>query len=219
VALLPANDLPPIKVYINVLPKPASAPAYPPAPPTPPAAPGPNESSVCLQLALSRSRGGVRLSTDEIPANALSEISAGGPKMYIDAWGLPLSFYRWPTGNSELLGLNTTKFADPLDPEGLLLNPNWYNNPNLIWPGTQSSSNPLTYRQVFELLCHPIGPMTSTTPPAQYTAYYVIPTLASAGRDTVLGLDLTTMATTNANAVLDNIYSYRLRIGASGSLK
>jgi prepilin-type N-terminal cleavage/methylation domain-containing protein len=192
VAILPANDLPAKAVYTRVLPKPATAPA---ATPTPPAPPAPNESSVCLLLALSQNRGGVRLSADDLPNTALSEISPGGPKLIIDAWAQPLVFYRWPTGNTELIGLNTTKFADPLDPEGLLLNPTWYASAG---------------KGQFEALCHPISPDGQR-------AYYVIPTLASGGRDMTLGLDLTTMATTNANVVADNIYSYRLRLGLRGS--
>jgi hypothetical protein len=206
VALLPAGDLPAKTVYTRILPKPTMAPAYPPSPATQPTAPGPNESSICLLLAISQNRGGVRLSADDIPNTVLSEDrnNPGGPKMIMDAWGFPLAFYRWPTGNTELTGLNTSKVADPLDPEGLLLNPNWYNTTTL-WPNTQ-----LTYRQVFELLCHSISP-------DGVRAYYVIPTLASAGRDNTLGLDLTTMAETNANVTADNIYSYRLRLGIRGS--
>jgi prepilin-type N-terminal cleavage/methylation domain-containing protein len=204
VALLPATDLPAKKVYINVLPKPATAPVYPPTTPTPAPTPAANESSVCLLLALSQSRGGVRMSSDDIPANALSEISPGGPKLIIDAWSQPLAFYRWPTGNNELIGLNTSKLADPLDPEGLLLSPGWYNL-------TNGQPNPL--RLQFEGLCHTISATSGQT------ALYTIPALASAGRDTKLGLDLTTMANTNATAVTDNIYSYRLRLGLRGSLQ
>jgi prepilin-type N-terminal cleavage/methylation domain-containing protein len=204
VALLPAADLQ--SKFAKLLPQPATAPAYPPTAPTAPAAPARNESSACLLAALSRSQGGVRLSADDLPNTALSEVSPGGPKMIVDSWGRPLAFYRWPTGNAELIGLNTTKFADPLDPEGLLLNPNWYNTTNAKG---QVVANPL--RQQFESLCHPVSASNGQT------AYYVIPTLASAGRDTKFGLDLTTMAVTNANAAADNIYSYRLRLGIRGS--
>jgi prepilin-type N-terminal cleavage/methylation domain-containing protein len=189
VAILPVADLPAKTVYTRGLPKPATA------PPTAAAAPAPNESSVCLLLALSQNRGGVRLSADDLPNTAQSELSPGGPKLIVDAWGQPLAFYRWPTGNTELIGQNTTKFADPLDPEGLLLNPTWYASAG---------------KGQFEALCHPISPDGQR-------AYYVVPTLASGGRDNTLGLDLTTMATTNANVTADNIYSYRLRLGIRGS--
>jgi prepilin-type N-terminal cleavage/methylation domain-containing protein len=184
--LTPATDLPGNPVYIRALQG---------------AVPGPGESSACLLLALSRNRGGVRLSADDLPNTAVTDTNGDGVKEIVDAWAKPMAFFRWPTGNAELTNLNTAKFADPLDPEGLLLSPTWYNLP---------SGKPNPQRLQFESLCHPISADGKS-------AYYVIPALASGGRDMTLGLDLTTMAITNTAAAADNIYSYRLRLGARGT--
>ena len=87
-------------------------------------------------------------------------------------------------------------FADPLDPEGLLLNPQWYASAG---------------RAQFESLCHPISP------DGGQTAWYIIPVIVSAGPDGVLGLDPTSMAVTAAANTPDNIYSYQvMALGAKG---
>jgi prepilin-type N-terminal cleavage/methylation domain-containing protein len=141
------------------------------------AAPGTGESSACLVLALQKVRGGVRLNPDELPNTALTDTNGDNLKEIVDGWGNPLTFYRWPTSFDELRATNPaaagskgTRFADPLDPDGLLLTPGWY------WQGgVVGTPNP--QRLQFESLCHPISPDNGQT------AYYIIPALGSAGPD------------------------------------
>ena len=180
-----ATDLPAKVPYVRALSKAVS---------------GPGDSAACLLLALSQNRGGIRLSPDELPSNVLGDSNGDGVKELLDAWGKPISFYRWPTGNTELLSMNpapagskAAKFADPLDPDGLLLSPTWYGSTG--------------YKQ-FVALCHPVSLNGQT-------ALYIIPSLASAGRDNQFGLDAT-MREVSTDAA-DNIYSFRLRLGIRGS--
>ncbi len=201
--IIPATDLPAKAAYTRFIPQPA-------APPTAAPVPSPSESSACLLIALRQLRGGVRLDPDNVPSITLSDTNGDGLNELVDAWGTPLFFFRWPTGNSELLltnparaGAKQVNFADPLDPEGLLLSPGWYND---------LTGKATAVRLQFESLCHPISPDNGTT------AYYVIPAFASAGADKSLGLDAT-MATTNMTDVQDNLYSWRLRLGNKGSLQ
>lgn len=221
-AILPTADLPAKTQYTRVLPKPGTAPSYPPQKPTKPNLPGRAEAAACLLLALSQSRGGIRLNPEELASNAIGDINSDGIKELLDAWTMPLEFYRWPYGYTDLLATNpapagskAARFADPLDPDGRLLNPTWY------WlNGKVGTPNP--NRVYFEMLCHPISPNNGQT------AYYLIPTLVSSGKDKALGLadgtqptggpiDWRSMTVINSGDDADNIYSYRLRIGAKGS--
>ena len=199
---LPPADLPPKRTYVVALGGAGiSATNCPPDDGT--------QSSAMLLLALSQVRGGVKFNPGDLPSTAVGDTNSDGMKEIVDAWVKPLAFYRWPVGNAELISMNPApantrafRFADAIDPDGLLLNPAWY------------SSNA---RAQFENLCHPISPNNGQS------AFYILPTLASAGPDNILGLQPSTltavsmMATTNPPATLDNIYSYRLRMGARGS--
>ena len=130
------------------------------------------------------------ISADDLAAVAV-DTNGDGFKEIVDGWGNPVQFYRWPTANPAVDALrptNASLFRDPLDPTGTLVSPVWY------------TSN---QRPLFEAICHQIIPPNSV---------YLIPVIASAGRDGILGLDFTTMTVTPAgNAfVNDNIYSYNL---------
>jgi prepilin-type N-terminal cleavage/methylation domain-containing protein len=200
--IIPASDLPPKSYYTRKLPQPA-------APPTAAPTPGSAESGACLLLALSQLRGGVWLNPDDLPNTALTDTNGDGLKEIVDGWGVPLGFYRWPTGNSELRGTNPAaagakgaRFADPLDPDGLLLAAGWYND---------ATGKPTPMRLQFESLCHVISPDNGST------AYYIIPAIASAGVDGSFGVD----ASLNADGTgtdADNLYSWRLRLGNKGTL-
>lgn len=165
------------------------------------------EGAACLYMALSRSRKGIPSIVDTLgSAESISGIYAfpGNPmptyappggtpstsahRILVDAWGMPLTYYRWPIGGQvgrlvaasppELPRLNPninrrrSNVVDPLDPAGLLLDPEW-NNATLyaarqgVW--------------AFEKLLHPIH---VGTPGGSYApmAYYSIPTIISAGR-------------------------------------
>jgi len=174
-----------------------------------------SESSACLLMALSVSRGGSVLSPDQL-ASAAIDTDGDGVKEIVDGWRTPLAFYRFAWGSSPLLpnapqgiqGLNpaaagakTAKLADPLDPSGILLT--WPNSP---------------YRVGFETYLHRIA-----TPSNNANANYVIPVIASAGLDqglvltaptqcAALGLNmLPDVAGPPKLSAADNIYSFDLR--------
>jgi prepilin-type N-terminal cleavage/methylation domain-containing protein len=192
---LPAADLPAKSVYVRALPAAAASTV---------------DSSALLLLALQQKRGGLRLEPDSMTSVSVADINGYGVKEILDAWGNPLAFYRWPTGNAELQGKNpapagakAARYADPLDPEGLLLSQGWYND---------ALGNPTQMRLQFESLCHPISPDNGNT------AYFIIPALASAGIDGNFGLDAT-LNITDPVAAADNLYSWRLRLGNKGNLQ
>src|SRR5262249_19048744 len=120
----------------------------------------------------------------------------GDIKAFVDDWGEPLLFSRWPSGSADLdkPGVAPSDKAgsrrrDPLDPDGTLLAVNW-NNP--------VSNNPAQ----FEKYLHPV------TKGGKPYAYYLVPVLVSGGRDNRLDVD-TTLAITGGGAA-DNVYSYNI---------
>lgn len=79
------------------------------------------ESAVCLYLALGRKRRGVEPMLDEYAgAGGVKTIGSGNWKVYMDSWGTPIGFYRWPYGNGELASSLYGSNSDPQDPEGLV---------------------------------------------------------------------------------------------------
>ncbi|MFO0809189.1 MAG: type II secretion system protein [Gemmataceae bacterium] len=172
------------------------------------------ESSALLYLALSQGRAGMSAASgldDIIEPTALQTVTAGGKqfRILVDAWGNPLRFYNFPTANVELnqppyVNLDITNFPlngrDPVDPEGTLYSPNWaaVTSPNL--------------RGLFQATFHALNPVDQRP-----TASYLIPVIASAGKDGFWGIDATTMAISDPDQAGDNLYSYRLRrSGARG---
>lgn len=153
--------------------------------------PGPNESGVCLLLALSVGRRGAALNSDLLGSLTLGN-AAPGLKMIVDGFGTPIWFCRWPYLASFTTS-SATQAIDPLDPTGRLMDPTW-----------NTSSNPnIGY---FETLCHPIHTVSgSTWVPISYN---LIPTIASPGPDRSLGLDPYTMAQVDSTAN-DNIYNHQ----------
>lgn len=159
---------------------------------------GPGDSAALLLLALQKNRKAGVLTGDDL-AGAVSDTNGDTVLEIVDGWGNPIQFYRWPTDNDAVNKLNpadkgTTpannrafSIRDPLDPDGLLLATSWYNSP---------------LRLEFENLCHTITPTTG---------FYLIPVIASPGRDGKLGLGLKKMDTTSAADAADNIYSYNLK--------
>lgn len=198
----------------------------------------PRESAACLVLALRQGFGGNTFSEDSFSATALDG-DAFGFKRFVDAWGAPLVFYRWPSAtqpnaasdpaaeldkSSPLGPYNPndlkTWFRDPLDPEGLLEAPDWNNPANLsgrqgVW--------------WFEQYCHTVHDVTLGAKRFQ-RSHYTVPVIASAGRDGLLGLRQPSpnspllpdpmaidLVTPGANGhVTDNLYSFRLRLGGRG---
>jgi prepilin-type N-terminal cleavage/methylation domain-containing protein len=167
--------------------------------------PNPNESSIMLVLALKRSRSGFKVNMDNFGAAVDDSNNQGfannlNLKEFVDGWVNPLAFFKWPintpAGGAYIVELDglfqgpaTSKARDPLDPNGLLVDPNWNNVNNLqavYW---------------FEYLLHPIHTGSGAT--WQPAAYFTMPTVVSAGRNGQVGDE-------------DDILSFRLRTGARG---
>jgi prepilin-type N-terminal cleavage/methylation domain-containing protein len=198
-----------------------------------PSEPMGDESSAMLLVALQRNRGGTALDIDSLgvgrvqnaafyvyPKLGAAPIKFTMPQL-VDAWGRPLRFYRWPTMNDEVDALGPSKTSqsaqnfinrDPLDPEGLLMTQSWYGSQN---------------RQVFESLIHTLS---NPSPISLKPARYLVPVIASSGRDGESGILPPTTAKfgpapdpmqfdtspTSKHFDYDNIYSYHLREGARG---
>ena len=173
---------------------------------------GPAINAACLLLSLQQNRGGVVLSTDDIKG-LVEDTNTDGILELIDGWRNPMLFYRTPTGNIELEGSNPAqsgtragRYRDPIDPDGLLMDRSWNNFPN--WNPANSQI------RTFEALLHPIHTGT-TLPLYQPISNYIVPTLVSAGKDKKYGLN-TDMSEDSTGDAKDNIYGFRLRVGAGG---
>jgi hypothetical protein len=182
--------------------------------------PDPAESSVCLLLALQLGHA-TTVSEDVLGSATIADSKWSGLSQLVDAWGQPLAFYRYPTANTELDKLNPaatgpgTKARDPLDPTGLLMDPGWNN-----W--TNYNAQQGVY--LFDQNVHSVHTGSGNT----YTAVsvYMVPVIVSAGPNQNLGIDTPPqsgnallpdpMSIINQDAANDNIYSYRLRLGARG---
>lgn len=205
--------------------------------------PAPNEAAICLWLALRQSRGGAVLNEEELGTGVLTDVpNVAGLKQFVDAWGVPLTFNRFPTADPAVdqsspakSGSAEARFRDPLDPEGLLLDPAW-NNPR----------NYATYQGVwaFEMLLHPICRPGATASPGDPNrqaflpwSYFTVPVVSSAGPNSAMGYKLWSyppifqpqlptplyplppalwpnlMQPDGTEATLDNIQSYQLRLG------
>jgi prepilin-type N-terminal cleavage/methylation domain-containing protein len=164
------------------------------------------ESSACLLLALSQAREGIVFNLDVLGPNAIGSSGvngwdANGVKIILDGWSQPVVFFRWPTGNPDVDGLNPAKagtqsatFRDPQDPNGLLQRnkapDNWWSS---------------SHRTDFEGVCHSVH--DSANKPYEY---YMVPVVASGGPDKKFGLTQPTMVQDGKDSN-DNIYSYNLR--------
>jgi hypothetical protein len=200
------------------------------------------ESSVCLLLALSKARKGIapfnqdRLSPVELADTGSFNPGLQGLKLIVDGWGRPLTFYRWPLGG-EVTASNPNKAAnqvigDPLDPEGLLISSRW--NTSAAYAGRGGV-------WAFEKLFHLVHDPASGKPVSYYTVPVVASTGPSAGTKQVnepylnlyelMGLpapasdvglppalvpDPMEMVNGIKPDSLDNIYSFRMRLGARG---
>jgi prepilin-type N-terminal cleavage/methylation domain-containing protein len=174
---------------------------------------GAGESSACLLAALNavQAEGGVGIE-DQIKF-AVSSGDGVNPNISVltDAWGNPLSFFRFPTNNADLQAANpatagsrSARFADPVDTEGSLLNSTWYNSPAVFsGPTFPAAWQKQTPRQVFESSFHVIA-RPGVSPMA---AFFTVPVIVSAGPDGKLGVnpDLSPVA-----GSADNIFSFKL---------
>jgi len=165
-----------------------------------------SESAACLAMALSITRNGTSLNVDSLGSTNVADTDGDGMAEFIDAWGNPLTFFRFPTDNAELQakqpshpGGGKTVYADPIDPTGVLF--------QLDARG----------RKAFEANVHRLT-FQNTPQPA-----YIVPTLVSSGPDGLLGLTVSPNSNAGASnmAVIpskagktpdaaDNIFSFNL---------
>lgn len=173
-------------------------------------------SAACLLMALTEiNRGsGTSLNADQF---RIGDTDGDGLPEFLDAWGNPLFFARFATGNGGDLQTaflttdpKSSQYRDPLDPDGWLARSwRWQNNyvlmGNISFVGQPPSGWPPPYP-----LIHSIFPQGQQQPPTNY----VIPVVFSAGRDGQPGVDVF-LNITNPIQEQDNIYSFRLKLGRS----
>jgi prepilin-type N-terminal cleavage/methylation domain-containing protein len=155
---------------------------------SPPFVPASNQlatqSAACLLIALSVKKGGVDLTPDQI-GYAADDTDKDGVKELIDGWRKPFVFTRFTLAPNPATGGANVKFADPLDPEGLLLSNTWYGPAQTNWYGGSASTG-------FESLA---GYAISNGVNANYVTYGI----ASPGKDGIPGTP-------------DDIISFKLRL-------
>ncbi|MCI0743544.1 MAG: type II secretion system GspH family protein [Gemmataceae bacterium] len=190
--LIPRNMRKYMSLYYSALKAGIQSPSPPQKPET--------QSSACLLVALQPNRGGMSLNPDTVGPSFVQDTDADGNKEYVDSYIVPLTFFRFPTGNAELHNSNPAapgskakKYGDYVDADGHLVRWKLRGAPNAI---------------VFETNVHKID--------NGIEAFYQLPTLVSSGYNGKLGLGAD-MADPGNNDTFDNIYSFRLRFGAKGN--
>src|SRR5262249_39612056 len=170
-----------------------------------------------LFLVLSTTRRGMDFNADETMGPAIRTIQIGGGsfKVFVDSWGTPIKYMRWPkpdaTLNKALMDeMNDPRhpeyspvgkaFKDPDDPEGLLLptGPLPGGNPNNTWPAS------IRLSAAARLLGFPPG----STTPYDFPNLTLLPTAISAGPDKQFGFQGTGTYQTDTG---DDIFSFRMR--------
>ena len=169
---------------------------------------GITESSACLMIALSITRNGTALNRDNMGSINVADTDLDNIPEFVDSWGNPLLFYRFPAGNAALQATSPggVRYADPLDPNGVLFQ--WHPPPPP--PGHSPRSD-------FELNVHKIAFNPQV-------ACYVVPTIVSwgpngnihktgaTGAPAPYGWGLNAdMSVADGVAEADNIYSFTLR--------
>ncbi len=126
---------------------------------------------------------------DEFTAREVQDTDGDGLPEFVDAWGEPLQFFRWPiyfgsvagasdsqTGSNAYTGYSQVRQIDPLDPNQLLVSPGWWSSagnpafttsstfsPSFTAPNggaTSQSQGALAFMHYFHLL---VDPFPSTT--------------------------------------------------------
>jgi prepilin-type N-terminal cleavage/methylation domain-containing protein len=186
---------------------------------TPNDPPLPGESSALLLMALEKAIGGPGRLSDTLGSSSVKNLAfptttAGvtvDVRVLKDAWDTPVEFFRWTT-NADVDALapaSKSLIRNPMDPEGKLIDPNWY--AGAYTPNATTGKPDPTNRIIFEQSCYSVT-NTNINPPYGPYAYYYVPVIVSAGPNRVLGLDLQTMAVTGTpNDVADNIYGYQVK--------
>ena len=96
--------------------------------------------------------------SDEFTSREVKDTDGDGLPEFVDAWGEPILFFRWPIyfgtvagssdsqkGSNPYIGYPDTRQLDPLDPNQLLVSPGWwsdYGNPSFTTPVASSFTPP-----------------------------------------------------------------------------
>jgi type II secretory pathway pseudopilin PulG len=175
-------------------------------------------SSAMLYLILSQGRRGQAAFDPSalVEPSAIQSRTFNGKtfQIFVDAWGNPIRFFAFPTGNDEINSEPYVRTSTPnstpppqtipylaarddQDPEDTLMSSAWF----------------ATFRNDFKLKLHDLPPPWDPSQPLVTPARHLIPVVASAGKDVLWGIDLKTMLIiqSQADQQQDNIYSYRLR--------
>jgi len=198
----------------------------------------PIQSSALLLLALEQSRGANPTTAIEsvIGSTYVKTDPVTGLRYIVDSWDNPLQFFAFPAypfgqgpsttdldvklnvpTNGSVLDALKTQSNDPQDPEGLLLDKAFYSSvlanqwtPNFngqpLNIGTPQNAPPLHAQ---------INPQVVSTNPKVYLMRRLVPVIASAGPDGLLGGNVAAinpmMALPGNPDSFDNLYSFRLR--------
>jgi type II secretory pathway pseudopilin PulG len=177
-----------------------------------------NESAALLYLNLSQSRRGAGAGfnpNELLGQHALGQITVRGQTMniFVDTWGQPIAFIRWPTFfNAQANGNTNAAYAsdvnaapywtrnpqgqpvDPQDPENSLYDQNWQSLPATV----PTNSGILTPFQAFVVTAHPLRPNANfQNPPQQGPAANLSPIIMSSGPDKQWGLNVNPTGNTN----------------------
>lgn len=114
-------------------------------------------------------------SPDDFTESEVQDTDGDGLPEFVDAWGRPLQFYRWPTyfvsnfgsakkslqkGAAPYLpgNLSEPREENPLDPNQLLISPGWWANPEPIADNaSQMSDRANVFQQQFFSLVDPLA--------------------------------------------------------------
>lgn len=149
------------------------------------------ESSECLYLMLTAVSGYV-FDVGQVDPRFIKDSDNDGLMEFVDVWGTPLRFYRWPTDCLEFF-LRVTKSlpgglaVNSLDPDGLLTTkPGWYSARRLDFEGDDTPMPPKQggFFRVHKLYKNATVDMNlDETDPLQARAYPLFPLIVSAGPD------------------------------------
>jgi prepilin-type N-terminal cleavage/methylation domain-containing protein len=170
------------------------------------------ESAVLLYMSVTQARRGVTgfNPTEHVGPHAVGSVTLtqypNQPTfpVFIDTWGQPIGFIRWPLNGGVQSDLNQSpqqqlnslgQAVDPQDPERSLLDNGWVANPNYI----------NAFKQVVGY-----DPTTSPGLIAPNTPANLNPVICSSGRDTAWGIDPWFGSDGTGNDS-DNVYGYRIK--------
>lgn len=156
-------------------------------------------SSECLHMILNWAPEGTSITSASIPAQFKADTDGDGLMEFVDAWGRPLKFYRAPTDLYAYLIDVAREMQDPgisansIDPNGLLVDPSWFNAPGTSPYATKAREfealGLARLHDAYQPPSAPGGPRdpASTPQPTVPRAYPTNPLIVSAGPDGKFG--------------------------------